>query len=412
MEKESITKFEIRLHNRNPLPVYSPGQTIAGEVFLKLAAELDFRAITLEMHGDANVAWTEQSGGERNHTIHYKNSETYLNIELYLIGDGREESKLPAGRHNLPFSITLPTNIPATFTGKHGRVQYDLTVKIRRKKKPLYIFLDVTVVSTIDLNQDMYGAAHPKTISGSKKFGYLCCTTGPLSASLSFPKLGFVCGESISFSASIENLSNKVMTKSKIKLIESNIFTSSCGKKQTVNKTILTRTRGRIAPGTSFTWSNVGLLLPPLPPSRLINCNIIDIMYTVVLSVHPLWFGYDLNVPLNITIGTIPLRQQEQVQHINLQYQPDANAPPPAIGAPPPDISSPPPDFSAPPPDINAPPPDISAPPPDINAPPPDISAPPPDISAPPPDISAPPPDISAPPLPSYEEVMHGWAAM
>ena len=49
-----ITTFEIRLHN--PQPVYYAGQTIAGQVFLELAAELDFRAITLALHGDANVS--------------------------------------------------------------------------------------------------------------------------------------------------------------------------------------------------------------------------------------------------------------------------------------------------------------------------------------------------------------------
>ncbi|XP_063688232.1 arrestin domain-containing protein 17-like [Bolinopsis microptera] len=361
MGKSSITKFEIRLHN--PLAVYYAGQTIAGQVFLELAADLYFPDITLEMHGDANVAWTEEEGSRDNlRTVRYKNSETYLNIELYLIGVGKKERKLQAGRHNLPFSIALPINLPSTFIGDHGRVQYNLTVKIDDFLMTIAnIDIDVTVVSLLDLNQDPNCAASPRTISGSKKFGFLCCTSGPLRATLSFPKLGWVGGETLSFSVSIENLSNKVMTKSTIQLIERDIFTSSCGRQRTVNKTILTRKRGRIAPGASFTWSNVELLLPPLPPSHLIHCNIIDIMYTVVLSVHPSWLGSDLNVPVNITIGTIPLRQQ--VQHINYQYQPDRKAPPPAI-------------------------------------------------SAPPPDISAPTPDINAPPLPSYEEMVHGGAAM
>jgi hypothetical protein len=49
-----ITKFEIQL--QNPQPVYYAGQTIAGQVFIELAKELDFRAITLALHGDANVS--------------------------------------------------------------------------------------------------------------------------------------------------------------------------------------------------------------------------------------------------------------------------------------------------------------------------------------------------------------------
>ncbi|XP_063687098.1 arrestin domain-containing protein 17-like [Bolinopsis microptera] len=335
-----ITTFEIRLHN--PQPVYYAGQTVAGQVYLELAAELDFRAITLALHGDANVAWTEHHGsGKSRRTVHYRNNETYLNIKLYLIGDGKEKSKLPAGGHNFPFSITLPMNLPSTFIGDHGRVLYLFKCNIDRPwKRDNNLHLYITVVSLLDLNQDP-NAASPMTNSGSKKFGCLCCTTGPLSATLSLPKLGYVCGETIFFSASIENLSNKVMTKSTIKLIERDIFISARGKQRHSNRIILTHQEETIAPGASFTWSNVGLLIPPLPPSQLIYCNIIDIIYTVELSVDPSGIGFDLDVPVNITIGTIPLRQQ--YQHINYQYQPDANAPPPAIGAPPPDMSAPPP---------------------------------------------------------------------
>jgi hypothetical protein len=89
-----------------------------------------------------------------------------------------------------------------------------------------------------------------------------------------------------------------------------------------------------IAPGASFTWGNVGLLIPPLPPSNLIHCNIIDIWYSVELSVDPSGIGFDLDVPINITIGTIPLRQQ--YQQINYQSAPGASAPADDSAPPPP----------------------------------------------------------------------------
>ena len=177
-------------------------------------------------------------------------------------------------------------------------------------------------------------ATKPLTNNGTKTFGCLCCTTGPLNATLSLPKLGYVCGETIFFSANIENLSNKVMTKSSIKLVQTDVFKASTGKTRHVRRTILTHQEASIAPGASFTWSNVGLLIPPLPPSQLIYCNIIDVFYTVELSVDPSGIGFDLDVPINVTIGTIPLRQQ--YQHINYQNTAgtsdevlDASAPPP-----------------------------------------------------------------------------------
>ena len=177
-------------------------------------------------------------------------------------------------------------------------------------------------------------AVKPLTNNGSKTFGCLCCKTGPLNATLSLPKLGFVCGETIFFSASIENLSNKVMTKSTIKLLEIDVYKAASGKQRHVRRVILTHQEASIAPGESFTWSNVGLLIPPLPPSHLIYCNIIDIFYVVELSVDPSGIGFDLDVPVNITIGTIPLRQQ--YEHINYQEVPGASAPPEGTEPPPP----------------------------------------------------------------------------
>ena len=50
----NITKFEIQLQNAQP--VYYAGQTIVGQVHLELATKLDFRAITLALHGRANVS--------------------------------------------------------------------------------------------------------------------------------------------------------------------------------------------------------------------------------------------------------------------------------------------------------------------------------------------------------------------
>ena len=41
---------------------------------------------------------------------------------------------------------------------------------------------------------------------------------------------------------------------------------------------------GEIRAGNSYTWNAVPMLVPPLPPSRLNFCNIIDVSY--VLEVY------------------------------------------------------------------------------------------------------------------------------
>ena len=175
----------------------------------------------------------------------------------------------------------------------------------------------VTMTTQVILLLIFSGALTPIANQGTKTFGCLCCTTGPLNASLSLPKTGYVCGETIFFSAEIENLSDKVMTSSTISLIEHEKYTARSGmpvrrRIKQVPRTVVSHTQPKIEPGETFTWSNVALQIPPLPPSELIYCNIIDVNYRVVLTVDPSGVGFDLDVPVNIIIGTIPLRQQYQ----------------------------------------------------------------------------------------------------
>lgn len=304
-----IQKLEI--HLATPQPVYYAGQTISGSVHLELIGELDFKAITLTVHGTADVHWSEQHGsGKSRNTVQYRNKETYLDLKIFLVGDGKDKTKLPIGTHSFPFAITLPPNLPSTFMGAHGRVLYWLKCNIDRPwKVDKNLHLYVTVISLLDLNMDP-NSVLPITNSGAKTFGCMCCKTGPLTANISLPKVGFVCGETILFSATIENNSDKVMTKSSVKLVENDVFKAHSGAQKHVKRVILQHQQASIAPGDSFNWSNVGLLIPPLAPSNLIHCNIIDIFYTVELSVDPSGIGFDLDVPCNITIGTIPLQQQ------------------------------------------------------------------------------------------------------
>ncbi|XP_018016931.1 arrestin domain-containing protein 1-like [Hyalella azteca] len=53
-------------------------------------------------------------------------------------------------------------------------------------------------------------------------------------------------------------------------------------------------------------WSNEHLRLPPLPPSSLPGCNIIDIVYHLLFSVSFKGATSDLELKLPIVVGTIP----------------------------------------------------------------------------------------------------------
>ena len=76
------------------------------------------------------------------------------------------------------------------------------------------------------------------TANNSKTFGCLCCTSGPLSATVHLPRAGYAPGEIIPVSAEIENLSDKVMNKTGAKLIQDIIFYAYGGKRKCVERKI------------------------------------------------------------------------------------------------------------------------------------------------------------------------------
>ena len=50
----------------------------------------------------------------------------------------------------------------------------------------------------------MPSVTEPVTTNNSKQFGCLCCTSGPLSATVNVPRVGYAPGEAIPVSTEIE----------------------------------------------------------------------------------------------------------------------------------------------------------------------------------------------------------------
>jgi hypothetical protein len=149
----------------------------------------------------------------------------------------------------------------------------------------------------------------PQVKSNNKTFGFISCTSGPLSATVRIPRYGYIVGENIPISAEIENLSDKLMNCTKARLIEDVTFRTSHNVTLHSTRTTLQEVqRGPIAPGESDEWNYQPLLIPPIPPSSLGECRIIDISYHLEFRVVPSGIGWDLVVEIPIIIGTIPFR--------------------------------------------------------------------------------------------------------
>ncbi|KAK6179417.1 hypothetical protein SNE40_011782 [Patella caerulea] len=246
---------------------------------------------------------------------HHSATEEYFDVSNTLLSKDptskAETRVLPAGQYTYPFQFQLPSNIPSSFEGQYGHIRYYIKVMIEKPWRCDYTCQKVyTVICPLDLNRDP-AAATPIQSQKQKKLCCLCCRTGPVSATLSLNQRGFVSGETIHVDAEITNLTRRKMGATSIELkMTTTFFTKT--KTRSVTQQIMKRKRGRVATGESENWNSEPIVIPPLAPSLLIGCNIIDVRYILELRVEPVGPAFDLSIPIEIFIGTVPLHSTIQ----------------------------------------------------------------------------------------------------
>ncbi|BFZ02476.1 hypothetical protein BsWGS_05515 [Bradybaena similaris] len=312
--------FEISFSNLNG--VFYAGTLLQGQVTVEVNEPMKLRGITLRFEGKAYVHWSEShsTGSGRNRrttTRHYSASEVYFNQDSLLFGSfsnqGSNTVDLAQGRHVFPFQFQIPQGLPSSFEGFHGHIRYTVKCTIDKPwkfdhttKRPF------TIISILDLNQQpnclqRIQGANQKTLC------CWCCKSGPIHATFYVDRAGYVPGEAIQLFATINNGSNRKMDKSYVDL--KMVITYHATTKSKIQiKEVARLTRPAIEAHGSDQWSGEQLVIPPLPPSYLVGCRIIDVRYILQLNVDPSGPSFDLEVPLEILIGTIPLMSVVQ-QH-------------------------------------------------------------------------------------------------
>ncbi|XP_046556419.1 arrestin domain-containing protein 3-like [Haliotis rubra] len=339
--------------------VYYAGQAVQGHVTVELTDTMKMRGIHIRFEGRAYVHWSETettgSGDNQQTVTHdYSASEKYFKEDILLAGRWKQQSgddiHLPAGRHTFPFAFQLPPQLPSSFEGEDGHVRYtakgiiDKPWKFDHETKRPF-----TVICLLDLNRDP-NAMIPAQGANSKTLCCWCCASGPISANFIIDRQGYVPGEAIILKAEIDNQSNRRIKSSVCEIDNGKASNSMCEcflplgllyplplttwpqvtmfhattKTRTSSRVIAKLKHGEIDEGGHDYWNGDQLVIPPVPPSFLAGCNIIDIRYFVQLEVTPSGPSSDLKVPLQVIIGTIPL------QSVLAQHPPIA----PPVGAP------------------------------------------------------------------------------
>ncbi|XP_043494820.1 arrestin domain-containing protein 17-like isoform X2 [Polistes fuscatus] len=296
---KSIGFQRIDLVLDHPQKVYYSGNEITGKINLYLDEPVDAIGIRLKCKGEAQVYFTDRSAGIRRK---FSSGENYLHEEIYIIGDRNAKNTITEGVY--PFSLTLPENLPCSFEGRYGRVRYSIRALLDITS--VYRFstniIPFTVAPTLDLNRDSLA---PLPVSEKQSKVYMGQTES-LNMSMSLPVRGYVPGQTIPIQILLKNYSNVIMYHAT--------------EKSRKHKEIVVEIEQPIDKNCES--YDIVFDVPAVPPTGMIHCNIIDVLYTLkaeacvdVSEWYYRMFQKNLKLRTNVIVGTIPLRNYEDPQN-------------------------------------------------------------------------------------------------
>lgn len=202
----------------------------------------------------------------------------------------------------------MPPTLPSSFEGEWGHVRYTIKVTLDRPWKfDQDTKMAFTVISPVDLNLDPR-VKEPKKLELEKSFCCFCCRSGPLSMVVHVPVTGFVSGQVIPITAECDNQSNVKVTSVKFILRKQLAFHTHTPRRVTKkDKAVIAEITGQGVNGGDSVNYNEKFEIPPLPPSNLVNCGLIDLDYELKVIVEVEGVHRNLEGTIPLIIGTVPL---------------------------------------------------------------------------------------------------------
>ncbi|XP_039254091.2 arrestin domain-containing protein 17-like [Styela clava] len=331
-----LTQFGLLFNEERA--VYFPGNTISGQLVVQLSSPMEMKAIRIKFVGRAHVHWTERhstgSGKNRRTTTrHYSATENLFQQAVNVHGEGiNNQNTLPQGHHVFPFQFQLPAPLPSSYEDHVGYIRYhikgtiDKPWKFDHNTKRAF-----TVLDSLDLNA-ISSVMSPSGGQDSKHLCCLCCQSGPIEMEFHTDRSGYVPGEYILLNGTITNSSNSKVEASSAQLIK-RVTYHATSKSKTVCQEVARINGPPVPKHGSVTWTNERLHIPPLPPSEVNHCRIIDIVYFVQFQAHLRACAIDLRADCGMTIGTIPLQSLDLYRNATPSEVPSAPSLPLSLAA-------------------------------------------------------------------------------
>ncbi|EFP13090.1 hypothetical protein CRE_07681 [Caenorhabditis remanei] len=185
--------------------VYQPGDKVSGKVTLEVTKPLKARSVMINWWGFSRTMGITLTQFSRRSFV--------LGTEIAWVSKGGED-KIPCGKHEYPFSFSLPKGVPPSYKSLFGKTKYRVKVVIDRPwKLKTKVKKEFTVATTADKE------IVKKFRNGVKWFTNYTFNTGiifsygPVKLSVYQPQNLYTFGESMDLEYRITNHSNVAVSE-------------------------------------------------------------------------------------------------------------------------------------------------------------------------------------------------------
>ncbi|XP_063627193.1 arrestin domain-containing protein 2-like isoform X1 [Cydia splendana] len=299
--------------------VYYAGQVLSGKLEFGINQPLQFKAINIVFHGEANVSWVEteveEYDGVRSYNnIQYGGEEVFFHVEQCVCG-GVGESQLQPGSHVIPFRFQIPPTVPSSFgTGDDDEertiyyfVKAVLEYHCGRESEELEKGFEVVVPLDLNLNPEMQVE---NEVIFEEAISSCFCGSGLLKVTVTLPATGFAPAMVMPIAVKADNQSSVEITKIHFELVQRvKYFSTDPPSKKEEPETRLQYSKTGAIPAKTRRKFEHNFRIPDLIPVITQNCNTIKVGYFFKMKLVLSGCNDDLEDEMEICLGQIPIRE-------------------------------------------------------------------------------------------------------
>ncbi|PAA87015.1 hypothetical protein BOX15_Mlig014630g2 [Macrostomum lignano] len=317
-EMAKLRRLDISLDNS--LGIYSPGDRVTGFVCVDVTEPTEVHGGRMWFYGNAETSWVEITKSEGAETV--TGHQVFFQTCCQLFGkelDDNSESPgfvIGPGFHQFPFQFQLPEQLPSSFeyyseTGRiKARVSFSVKAEVENSRRTASHSRErpILIINFYDLNVHRH-LIDRVCLKKEIALACLCISKGRIVCELSLSKTGYVPGETMDISVHLFNSSTSCVKSTHI-TFQQRVFLSAGLHRKVASALIFSISGQRVKPGASGYYHDV-IHIPPLPPSGMPHCEIIDIEYLVQVQIEAAGAFRQtqmLELSLPVIIGNVPLR--------------------------------------------------------------------------------------------------------